>query len=47
MEISILLSISPRTVQKHIENIYAKLNISSQAELLTKMLYPTTQSGLS
>jgi DNA-binding CsgD family transcriptional regulator len=33
-EISVLLSISPRTVQKHIENIYTKLRISSRAELI-------------
>jgi DNA-binding CsgD family transcriptional regulator len=42
VEIGALLSISPRTVQKHIENIYVKLNVSSQTELLAKILHPKT-----
>ena len=32
-EIAIMLSISKRTIEKHVQNIYAKLNVSSRKEL--------------
>ncbi|MBN2039709.1 MAG: DNA-binding response regulator, partial [Spirochaetes bacterium] len=30
--------LSPRTIYKHMENIHQKLNVSSQQELLVKLL---------
>ncbi len=39
-EISELLSISHKTVAKHIQNIYDKLNVSSKTELLNKIYSP-------
>lgn len=39
-EISELLNISQKTVAKHIQNIYDKLNVSSKTELLHKIYSP-------
>ena len=33
-----MLLISPRTVERHIENIYFKLNVRNRKELLTQLL---------
>jgi DNA-binding CsgD family transcriptional regulator len=37
-EIATFLLISPRTVERHIEHIYFKMNVKSRQELLTKLL---------
>jgi DNA-binding CsgD family transcriptional regulator len=37
-EIASMLLISPRTVERHVENIYSKLNVRSRKELLKRLL---------
>ncbi len=37
-EIATVLLISPRTVERHIENIYSKLNVRNRKELLKLLL---------
>ncbi len=46
-EIGVILDISPRTVQKHIENIYAKLKVLNRDEFLNKLLHELPFDSLS
>ena len=36
-EISLVLSISPRTVQKHLQNVYRHLGVQTRAEAIVRM----------
>ena len=46
LSISLKLDISMTTVKTHRKNAYAKLNISSQSELLARFLSGLGQTGL-
>jgi DNA-binding CsgD family transcriptional regulator len=43
-QIAALLLISARTVERHIENVYGKLNVNNRKQLLARLLGPTNQS---